>query len=184
MAHGAHIAGNALSNVRLVASFLVQHSDGNSLVMAEVAVRMRVVIEERRRRRGRRSRSSCCSCTGGILSYALLCRRAAGAACLVACELGNRLPLAAARTQALCARMRAQTHAKAALCERGIISDAYALIVLLSICTLTMVELDMLSAAVGQPLTSLQKAEQQQHVSAYCMLRTVLTHSVQVVAWH
>ena len=73
------------------------------------------------------------------------------------------------------------THTAAS--ERVAFSDASALIVLLSICSLTMVEVDMLSAADPKPFTSLHTAQQQQRVSAHCMSHAVLTHSVHVAMW-
>jgi hypothetical protein len=169
----AALTNDAGCDVGSAALFSAQNADGQTLLLAQMAVRVLVVIEERLRRRRRRRRSSCCSCTGGILSYALLCRRAADAACLVACELGDSLPFAAARTQALCARMRAQTHAKAALCERVSSSGASAVVVQWSICLLTLVEADMLSGADREPLTSLHHAPQQQRMSAHCKLHAM-----------
>jgi hypothetical protein len=67
VAHGAHVARNALSNVTLVVTLLVQYGDGDSLVVAEVAEGMRVVVEQRRSRRGHgRGRSGGSRCGGRV----------------------------------------------------------------------------------------------------------------------
>lgn len=84
---------------------------------------------------------------------------------LVAVLLAYGLPFAAGCAAELymrqvTTRYHATQHTSTTARERGTIRSASALIVLLSICILTMVEFDMLSAAVGQPLTSLQRAEQ------------------------
>lgn len=68
--------------------------------------------------------------------------------------------------------------------ERVSSSDASALIVLLSICFLTMVEFDMLSAADRQQIASLHTTQQQQRVSAHFVLHAMHTTHVYVAAWH
>ncbi len=98
------------------------------------------------------------------------------------------LPLAAGGAEELYMRQvttryqTAQQQSTAAR-ERWAISDASALIVQLSICCLTIVEADMLSAADREPLTSLHHAEQRQRVSAHCMLHEMLTTNVHVAIW-
>ena len=81
-------------------------------------------------------------------------------------------------------RYQAAQHIRAAAYERVPFSDASALIVLLSICTLTMLELDMLSAADRQQSASLRHAEQQQRVSAPFMLHAIHTTHVDVAVWN
>jgi len=78
---------------------------------------------------------------------------------------------------------QAQQHTSTMARERGAISDASALIVLLSFCIPTMVELDMMSAADRQQSASLHHAQQQQSMSAHCMLHAMHRHSVHVAAW-
>ncbi len=68
VAHSVLVARDARSNGSDFVALLPQNTDGNSLLLAEMAVRMRVVIEERRRRRGRGRRSGCCSCSGRMPS--------------------------------------------------------------------------------------------------------------------
>lgn len=141
---------------------------------------MRSVIEERREQRGRERGSGCCSCIGDTLSFALMCRRAACAACLVACKLADSPPLAAAWAPTLCARMRTHRADQVAVRERVATRGASALIVLLLICALTMVEADMLSAADPEPLTSLHHTQQQQCASALCMSHAMRRGNVHV----
>ena len=129
MAHGAHIAGNALSNVRLVASFLVQHSDGDSLVMAEVAVRMWVVIEERREWRGHRRRSGCCSCSGRVavlLIMAVVALAAVFVLCCLPCSADGTLEL---QMRCMNRREQAQQYTGTTACERMPIGEAYEVVV-------------------------------------------------------
>jgi hypothetical protein len=82
--------------------------------------------------------------------------------------------------QSLARQGQAAQHSSSAARERVPFSSASAVVVQLWICILTLLELDMLSAADPKPLTSLQTAEQQQHMSAHCMSHTMLTHSVHV----
>lgn len=79
---------------------------------------------------------------------------------------------------------QAQRHTSTVARERGTISDASAVVVQWSMCRLTFVELDMLSAADRQHSASLQRAEQQQRVSAHCMSHVMRTTDVHVAAWH
>ena len=58
-------------------------------------------------------------------------------------------------------RYQATQHTSTAACERGSTSDASAVVVQWSICLLTLLELDMLSAADRQQSASLHHAEQQ-----------------------
>jgi len=48
---------------------------------------------------------------------------------------------------------------------------------------LTVVGIVKGAAADGEPLTSLHHTQQQQHVSAHCVLRVMLTYIVHVAAW-
>jgi hypothetical protein len=98
----------------------------------------------------------------------------------MACELADGLPLAAAWTLMLCARMRTRRYDKAAARERVTISDASAVVVQWSICLLTLLELAMLSAAERQQSASLHNAEQQQRLSAHSMLHAMRRDSVHV----
>ena len=67
-------------------------------------------------------------------------------------------------------------------CERVAFSTIAEVVVLWSICILTLVEADMLSAADRQPLTSLLTAEQQQRVLAHRMSHAMHWYSVHVAA--
>ena len=66
VAHSVLVARNARSNGGDFVALLPQNTDGNSLLLAEVAVGMWVVIEERGRRRRRMRKSDCCSCSGRV----------------------------------------------------------------------------------------------------------------------
>ena len=161
VAYGAHVAGNARSDVGLVAALSMQHSDGDSLVMAEVAVGMRVVIEERLRRRGRRRRSDCCSCSGRVavlLIMAVVALAAVFVLCCLPCSADGALEL---QMRCMNRREQAQQYTGTTARERMSIGEAYEVVVQLWICLLTLLELDMLSAADREPLTSLHTAQQQ-----------------------
>jgi len=79
---------------------------------------------------------------------------------------------------------QATQHTKASACEKVPFSDASAVVVQWSICLLTLVENDMLSAADRNPLTSLQHTQQQQSASAHFMSYAINWYSVHVAACH
>jgi len=81
-------------------------------------------------------------------------------------------------------REQAEQRMSTAACERGTISDAYQVVAQLWICTLTLLELDMLSVADRQQSASLHTAEQQQRVLAYFMSHVMHTTHVHVAAWY
>ena len=78
---------------------------------------------------------------------------------------------------------QAQRHTSTTARERELISDAYQVVVQLWICILTLLELDMLSATDRQQSASLQRAQQQQRVSAHFMSHVMRTTDVHVAVW-
>jgi hypothetical protein len=119
VAYGAHVAGNVCCYVCLVMAFFVQNADGESLLLAQVAVRVLVVDEQRRRRRRRRRGRGCCSCSGRM-AVLLIVTVAALAAVLVL----HSFPCLAQRAEELQIQQlnrheQAVQHTNTAACKKG-----------------------------------------------------------------
>jgi hypothetical protein len=85
--------------------------------------------------------------------------------------------------QSLARHGQGAQHTRTAARERASMYDASALIVLLSICIPTMVELAMLSAADRQRYASLHTAQHRQRVSANFKQVVVRQANVHVAVW-
>ena len=113
VAHSVLVAKDARSNGSDFVALLSQNADGDSLLLAQMAVRVLVAIEQRwwRRRRGRRS--GCCSYIRCVFSFCLLLLAAWPAFCMTV-QLGSRQPALAADALLLLSRShppsKAQKH--------------------------------------------------------------------------
>ena len=148
-----------------------------------MAMQVRVVIEERRRRGRRGRKSGYCSCSGRVALLLVVTADTHDAMFVL-----HSLVLVADRAHelqwtALIRHDQAIQHTSIAAYESVTFHTASAVVVQWSICLLTLVEADMLSAADREPLTFLHHTQHQNTVSAHCNLHAMHRHSVHVAAW-
>ena len=103
VAHRADVTGNACCDVCCIAAFFVKDADGETVLLAQMGVRMRIAIEERWRRRWQDRRSGCCSYIRCVFSFCLLLLAAWPAFCMTV-QLGSRQPALAADALLLLSR--------------------------------------------------------------------------------
>ena len=128
VAHRAYVARNACCDVCFVTAFFVQDADGKSLLLAEVAMRVVITVEQRGRRRGRGRRSGCCSCSGRVAASMIASFAQMMSSTAIYCSRFATLLAVLLQMKSIPARTRSAQHTNTATHERASLCALHALV--------------------------------------------------------